>query len=277
MTFRAGMARTTALRQVSLTISKGTIVGVMGHTGCGKTTLLQLCAGLLRPSEGTVLLDGEDIFSPRYDRGRLRRRLSMVFQYPECQLFATTVEKDVAFGLKHAGMSQEEVSRRVDWALSTVGFAPETVRPLSPMRLSGGEKRRVAIAGCLATQPEYLLLDEPFAGLDPMGREEFQNLLIRLNRERGMTVVLVSHSADCLAACAGRLVVLEDGRLAADGTPAQLFADTALLERCHLAASQSYRISALLRARGAKLPEDTVTYPQLLDALLRAGKGGGAP
>ena len=188
---------TTALRDVSVTVENGSFVGILGRTGCGKSTLIQIMAGLLTPTAGTVMLDGQDIHARRYDRSILRRKVGIVFQYPECQLFETTVEKDVAFGLKHSGLSAAEKQARVRWALETVGFSFEKVHDQPPMGLSGGEKRRVAIAGVLATKPEYLILDEPIAGLDPLGREAFLQLITELNRG-GMTILMVSHNADCL-------------------------------------------------------------------------------
>lgn len=190
---------TTALRDVSVTVENGSFVGILGRTGCGKSTLIQIMAGLLTPTAGTVMLDGQDIHARRYDRSILRRKVGIVFQYPECQLFETTVEKDVAFGLKHSGLSAAEKQTRVRWALETVGFSFEKVHDQPPMGLSGGEKRRVAIAGVLATKPEYLILDEPIAGLDPLGREAFLQLITELNRG-GMTILMVSHNAECLGA-----------------------------------------------------------------------------
>ena len=185
----------TALSHVDLTINKGEFIGVIGHRGSGKSTLIQIMAGLLTPTAGTVMLDGQDIHARRYDRSILRRKVGIVFQYPECQLFETTVEKDVAFGLKHSGLSAAEKQARVRWALETVGFSFEKVHDQPPMGLSGGEKRRVAIAGVLATKPEYLILDEPIAGLDPLGREAFLQLITELNRG-GMTILMVSEMID---------------------------------------------------------------------------------
>ena len=203
---------TTALRDVSVTVENGSFVGILGRTGCGKSTLIQIMAGLLTPTAGTVMLDGQDIHARRYDRSILRRKVGIVFQYPECQLFETTVEKDVAFGLKHSGLSAAEKQARVRWALETVGFSFEKVHDQPPMGLSGGEKRRVAIAGVLATRPEYLILDEPIAGLDPLGREAFLQLITELNRG-GMTILMVSHNADCLGAYA-RAAARAGGRAA---------------------------------------------------------------
>ena len=174
-----------ALKDVSFKIEDGEFVGIMGHTGCGKSTLIQLIAGLLTPDRGQVLIDGEDINAPGYDRLALRGKVGIVFQYPEYQLFETTVEKDVAFVLKHSGLGKDERERRVKGALEAMGFSWEAVRKKSPLSLSGGEKRRVAIAGVLAAQPRILIFDEPIAGLDPFGRTAFLELSAKLNRRGG--------------------------------------------------------------------------------------------
>ena len=265
---------TTALRDVSVTVENGSFVGILGRTGCGKSTLIQIMAGLLTPTAGTVMLDGQDIHARRYDRSILRRKVGIVFQYPECQLFETTVEKDVAFGLKHSGLSAEKQAR-VRWALETVGFSFEKVHDQPPMGLSGGEKRRVAIAGVLAAKPEYLILDEPIAGLDPLGREAFLQLITELNRG-GMTILMVSHNADCLGAYARRLLVLEDGQLVRDGTPEEIYADLDWMRAHRLGVPQSRTAAALLKQGGLDIPQDIASYDALLAAVLRA-KGGGRP
>ena len=257
--------RTEALRGLSLTVEDGEAVAVMGRTGCGKSTLLQLLAGLLPPSAGTVEIDGEDINAVGYERSRLRRAVGLVFQYPETQLFETSVERDVAFGLRHLGLTRQEMRERCAWALSLCGFDLAQIGEQSPLGLSGGEKRRVAIAGVLAVRPRYLLLDEPFAGLDPLAREDFLALLRRLNRE-GVTVLVVSHNADCVAECARRLLVLDEGRLALDTATAAAFARPERLRALHLDASAAARIAAALRARGCRIPADVCTYGALRQA-----------
>lgn len=259
---------TEVLHDVSLTIERGQFVGIMGHTGCGKTTLIQLMAGLLTPSAGQIFLDDADINDKRYDRSILRRKLGMVFQYPECQLFETTVAKDVAFGLKHAGLSRQDVEKRVQWALEVTGFDYETVKELSPLGLSGGEKRRVAIAGILATQPEYLILDEPIAGLDPLGREDFLKLLTKLNAE-GTTIVMVSHNADCLGAYASRILVLDHGKLVDDGTPSQVFLDVDQMKARQIGVSQCREIAKLLQDGGMAISQEITAYDDLLRAVLK--------
>ena len=233
----------TALRDVSVTVENGSFVGILGRTGCGKSTLIQIMAGLLTPTAGTVMLDGQDIH--------------------------------VAFGLKHSGLSAAEKQARVRWALETVGFSFEKIHDQPPMGLSGGEKRRVAIAGVLATRPEYLILDEPIAGLDPLGREAFLQLITELNRG-GMTILMVSHNADCLGAYARRLLVLEDGQLVRDGTPEEIYADLDWMRAHRLGVPQSRTAAALLQQGGLDIPQDIASYDALLAAVLRA-KGGGRP
>lgn len=265
---RHTVMETAALNDVSLTVENGEFLGIMGRTGCGKSSLIQLIAGLLEPSSGTVLLDGQDIFRSSYDRAVLRRAVGLVFQYPETQLFETTVEKDVAYGLKHFGLDKEETEQRVRTALETVGFSFDQIREKSPFGLSGGEKRRVAIAGILAIRPKYLLLDEPIAGLDPIARSQFLELLKKLNEE-GVTILMISHNADAIAAYCGRVVVLEQGQIAADGTPVELFRDLEKMQKLCVGVPQSRALTELLRQRGMDIPADTVSYPALLEAIVR--------
>ena len=264
---------TAALQDVSLTIEDGEYVGIMGQTGCGKSTLIQLLVGLMRPSSGQILMDGKDINGHGYDREELRRKVGMVFQYPEVQLFETTVEKDVAFGLKHSGLSKTAVAENVRWAIEIVGLDFETVRSVSPFSLSGGEKRRVAIAGILAAKPKTLILDEPIAGLDPVGRDAFLDLTKALNAT-GITIIMVSHSADALAENAERILVLEAGRLVLDKPVREAFRDVEWLRGKGVDISQVREIALLLNARGFNLPQDITRYEELLPLLITVGKGG---
>ena len=264
---------TTALRDVSLTIEDGAYVGIMGQTGCGKSTLIQLLVGLMRPTSGQILIDGNDINGHGYRREELRRKVGIVFQYPEVQLFETTVEKDVAFGLKHSGLSKADVASNVCWAIETVGLDFEKVRSVSPFSLSGGEKRRVAIAGILAAKPKILILDEPVAGLDPVGRKAFLALTKSLNAA-GITIVMVSHSADALAENAERVVVLEAGKLIMDSPAKEAFRDADFLREKGVGISQAREIALMLKARGFDIPEDTIRYAELLPMLIAIGKGG---
>ena len=264
---------THALKNVSFTIEDGEFLGVMGHTGCGKSTMLQLVDGLVVPTEGTVLLDGEDINTRGYDRSKLRTAVGMVFQYPECQLFETTVEKDVAFGLKHSKFSKTEIAERVRWALEAVGFDYESVRKKSPLGFSGGEKRRIAIAGILAAKPRFLLLDEPIAGLDPLGRAAFIELLKRLNAH-GTTVVMVSHNADSIAECADRVLVFDHGELAENGRTNEVFADTEKMSARHIGVSQSREMARLLKEKGLEVSDNISRYDELKSAVIGLLKGG---
>lgn len=266
---------TDALQDINFTIPKGEFVGIMGHTGCGKSTLFQLICGLLNPTNGTIFIDDEDIFQychshkrhkNHYDRKSLRKKIGIVFQYPENQLFETTVEKDVAYGLKHINISMSEINNRVKWALEIMGFSYETIHHVSPLSLSGGEKRRVAIAGILAIRPDYLLLDEPIAGLDPIIRHKFMQLLQKLNQD-GMTILMISHNADCISEYTKRLLVLEKGYLIADNTTHHLFSDMDWITSHQLGISQSKLISYELQKRGWNIPKNVITYEELLHSL----------
>ena len=265
--------QTAALQDVSLTIEDGEYVGIMGQTGCGKSTLIQLLVGLMQPSTGQILIDGKDINGHGYNREELRRKVGMVFQYPEVQLFETTVEKDVAFGLKHSGLSKTEIAENVRWAIETVGLDFEKVREASPFSLSGGEKRRVAIAGILAAKPKILILDEPIAGLDPAGRDAFLDLTQVLHAS-GTTIIMVSHSADALAENAARVLVLEGGKLVLDKPVREAFRDVDLLRKKGVGISQAREIALLLKARGFDIPQDTIRYEELLPLLISVAKGG---
>lgn len=256
---------TAALQNVTLRLDDGEFAGLMGRTGCGKSTLISLTAGLLPPTAGRVLLDGKDINAPGYDRAELRKKVGVVFQYPEYQLFETTVERDVAFGLRNFGLGKEETAARVRRALETTGFDFEKVRALSPLGLSGGEKRRVAIAGVLAAEPKLLILDEPVAGLDPLGREDFLALLDRLHAD-GTTILMISHNADALSEHAERILALKDGRLAADRPAAAFFADAAFLSQHGLGTSAPAHLADLLRERGRDIGPVT-RFDELIDAL----------
>ena len=215
-----------ALRNISLTIEPGEFIGVIGHTGSGKSTLVQHLNGLLKPSSGSVLLDGVNLHGgDKKNLIRIRQKVGMVFQYPEHQLFEETVFDDVAFGPKNLGLGTEEIQSRVESALSCVGLAMDEFASRSPFRLSGGQMRRVAIAGVLALQPQYLILDEPSAGLDPQGRDEIYDQIMQLYHSSGITVVLVTHNMEDVARMANRLLVLNHGELEYDGKPHKLFHD----------------------------------------------------
>jgi len=269
-----GTAGIPALHDISIKIGDGEFVGIMGRTGCGKTTLIQLMAGLLEPSSGVASLDGQDINNRQYDRKALRGCVSLVFQFPEYQIFETTVEKDVAFGLKHSGLKHADVKERVKWALETMGFSFDAVRSQPPLSLSGGEKRRVAIAGALVTKPRFLIFDEPIAGLDPLGRQSFLETVSSLNRG-GAAVIMVSHNADALAEYAKRIILLDGGRLAADGPANEIFTDRGMLEALHLSTSAPGAIACMLTNRGIGMPQNITKYSELLGEIKKLYSAAG--
>ncbi len=243
-----------ALDVEELVVQDGQFVGLIGHTGSGKTTLVQHLAALLKPCAGTVYLDGEDIFDKRYDKKILRSKLGVVFQYPEHQLFESSVFEDVCFGPKNLGLEKSEVELRAYEALKLVGISDEYFYR-SPFELSGGQKRRVAIAGVLAMKPKILILDEPTAGLDPKGREEILGCIRKLHEEQNITVLLVSHSMEDVANYVERIIVMHEGSVFLDGTVKEVFAHSEELEAIGLAAPQVTYLLKLLEQKG--LPVDT--------------------
>jgi len=251
-----------AVDDLSLKIEDGEFLGIIGHTGSGKTTMIGLIAGLLKPTSGRVLIDGEDIAAKGYDRKKLRRKIGVVFQYPEHQLFEETVYKDIAFGPGKLGISEAETEERVRYAMELMELDFDSVKNLSPFELSGGQKRRVAIAGVLAMKPSVLILDEPVAGLDPAGRIHLMNMIRRLNRE-GVTILLITHSMDDLAENARRVVVLKGSRLLMDGTPAEVFARREELTAASLDVPCVAEIAAKLRARGKDIPPGIIRLDDL--------------
>lgn len=265
-----------ALRDVSLTVRRGEFLGLAGHTGSGKSTLVQHLNGLIRPQEGSVRALGLDL-SNKKDAAAVKAKVGVVFQYPERQLFAETVAQDVAFGPHNLGLPQDEVDRRVESSLSRVGLDLSTVGDKSPFELSGGQQRRVAFAGVLAMEPEVLVLDEPMAGLDPAARRDFLELIGRLHDE-GLTVVMVSHSMDDLANCCDRIVVMNEGAVFAEGTPTQVFAHADELKSIGLGVPAAQRMALALAKAGVPLRFDGLyTVESLADELvdLLIGRSGG--
>lgn len=255
-----------ALRDVSLTVRRGEFLGLAGHTGSGKSTLVQHLNGLIRPQEGSVYALGLDLANKK-DAAAVKAKVGVVFQYPERQLFAETVTQDVAFGPHNLGLPQDEVDRRVESSLSRVGLDLSTVGDKSPFELSGGQQRRVAFAGVLAMEPEVLVLDEPMAGLDPAARRDFLELIDRLHRD-GLTVVMVSHSMDDLANCCDRIVVMNEGAVFAEGTPAQVFAHADELKSIGLGVPAAQRMALALAQAGVPLRCDKLyTVEALADEL----------
>lgn len=266
-----------ALRDVSLTVRRGEFLGLAGHTGSGKSTLVQHLNGLIRPQEGSVYALGLDLANKK-DAAAVKAKVGVVFQYPERQLFAETVTQDVAFGPHNLGLPQDEVDRRVESSLSRVGLDLSTVGDKSPFELSGGQQRRVAFAGVLAMEPEVLVLDEPMAGLDPAARRDFLELIDRLHRD-GLTVVMVSHSMDDLANCCDRIVVMNEGAVFAEGTPAQVFAHADELKSIGLGVPAAQRMALALAEAGVPLRRGGLyTVESLADELadLPIGRSGGS-
>jgi len=260
----------TALADVTLTISAGEVVGVIGATGSGKSTLVQHFNGLLRPTRGRVYLDDVDIHGREVDGRRVRQQVGLLFQYPEQQLFEDTVAADVAFGPRNLGLDEAEVQRRVGRALDQVGLPAARFGGRSPFALSGGEMRRAAIAGVLAMDPRMLILDEPTAGLDPQGRREILDHVERLHRERGLTIVLITHSMDAVARLCQRLIVMDRGRVAEDGPVRTVFADPARLGELGLGLPQVTLLARRLRERGLPVRADVLTVEEAREAILEA-------
>lgn len=258
-----------ALHEVSLEIKDGEFIGLIGHTGSGKSTLIQHLNGLMRATKGDILYNGKSIYREGFSMRELRSKVGLVFQYPEHQLFEVDVFTDVCFGPKNQGLSKEEIEKRAAEALSLVGIG-EAYYKKSPFELSGGEKRRVAIAGVLAMKPEVLVLDEPTAGLDPRGRDEILGQLARLHKEQGLTVVLVSHSMEDVAKYVDRIMVMDHGRLAFNDTPREVFAHYRELEGMGLAAPQVTYIAHDLKEAGFPMRTNVITVEEAEEAILRA-------
>lgn len=253
-----------ALDDINLKIENGEFVGIIGHTGSGKSTLIQQMNALMKPTSGTVLVDGEDINASE-SKVALRRRVGLVFQYPEYQLFEETVLKDVCYGPGNMGLAEDEVLARAKKALNMVGLQEENWGR-SPFELSGGQKRRAAIAGVLAMQPEVLILDEPAAGLDPAGRREIMGIISGIHAS-GTTVIMVSHSMDDVARLCKRIVVLKNGQIALDGTPEQVFSDETRIKDLELSLPQAALLRNRLVQKGMDLPENVYTVEALARAI----------
>lgn len=256
-----------ALDDVSLTIRSGEFIGIIGHTGSGKSTLIQHLNGLNRASSGQIFVDGKNIYEEGYPMRQLRFRVGLVFQYPEYQIFETTVLKDICFGPKNQGSSAEEAEGRARATMRMVGL-DEHYEDKSPFELSGGQKRRVAIAGILAMNPEVLVLDEPTAGLDPKGRDDILGVLKQLHREHGITVVLVSHSMEDVADYASRIIVLDKGKVLYDDIPARVFSHVEELESIGLAAPQVTYVMRALRGKGWDVSQNVTTQEEAADEIL---------
>ena len=262
-----GPYETHALHDVSLTIEDGEFIGLIGHTGSGKSTLVQHLNGLLKPSSGRILVDGLDLADKQTDKRAVRRKVGLVFQYPENQLFEETVEKDIAFGPKNLGLDDAEISRRVREAMAKVALDYDRLKDRSVFELSGGQMRRVAIAGVLAMEPGTLVLDEPCAGLDPKGREEILGLIRRLHEQAGTTIVMVSHSMDDVASLAERVIVMNRGEVYMDGAPREVFSRGDDLRAIGLDVPQAAELAQRLRERGLPVPEGVYREEELQQAI----------
>ena len=258
-----------ALNDISLEIGQGQFVGIIGHTGSGKSTLIQHLNGLMKATSGDILYDGQSIYAEGYDMRKLRSQVGLVFQYPEHQLFEVDVISDVCFGPKNQGLSEEESEKNAREALELVGF-PEKYYKQSPFELSGGQKRRVAIAGVLAMKPKVLILDEPTAGLDPKGRDEILDQIAKLHKETGMTVVLVSHSMEDVARYVDRIIVMNKGEKMLDSTPKEVFRHYKELEEVGLAAPQGTYVMHDLKDRGFDVSPDATTIEEAADEIMRS-------
>ncbi len=258
-----------ALEDVNIKINDGEFIGLIGHTGSGKSTLVQQLNGLLKPTEGGVYVDGADISDDDYNKKKLRSEVGLVFQYPEHQLFEETVFKDVCFGPSNMGLSKKEVELRAYEALKLVGLEDEYFYQ-SPFDLSGGQKRRVAIAGVLAMKPKVLILDEPTAGLDPKGRDELLNKLLDIRKESGATIILVSHSMDDVAMFADRLIVMDRGRVAFDDTPKEVFKHHSELKEMGLGVPHITETMYALKDAGFSVSTDIITVEDAVREILNA-------
>ena len=261
-----------AIDHIDIEIERGEFVGIIGHTGSGKSTFIQHLNGLLAPTSGRVIVDGVDIASSKAAARDVKFKVGLVFQYPEYQLFEETVWRDIAFGPRNMGLSEAEIDERVREAAGFVGV-PEHLLQVSPLELSGGQKRRVAIAGVIAMRPQVLILDEPTAGLDPAGRESVLGNISYYQRSSGATVLLISHSMDDVARIASRLVVFNEGRVAMDGTPAEIFEHSKELRDMGLTVPKATEIAMALRERGIEIPESVYTVNYLRKLLINLREG----
>ena len=268
-TYEAGTAMAVnAIDHITTTIPDGQFIGLIGHTGSGKSTFVQMLNGLIKCSSGQILYNGEDINAENYDRRNLRSHVGLVFQYPEHQLFETDILTDVMFGPKNLGLTEEECRSRAEQALYAVGFK-ERHFTQSPFDLSGGQKRRAAIAGVLAMKPDVLILDEPTAGLDPMGRDSILDMVSELNRTRNITIILVSHSMEDVARYVDRIMVMNDGHFILDGPPTDIFVQVEKLEEVGLSTPEITYVLRKLKARGLDIDTNALTYEEAAEEILR--------
>lgn len=264
---------TIALSNVSFTIEEGEFVGLIGHTGSGKSTLIQHLNGLLKPTSGKILINGLDITSKDVKLSEIRKKVGLVFQYPEYQLFEETVFKDVAFGPTNLGLPEKEIENRVKEAIDLVGLDYEDIKDRSPFELSGGQRRRVAIAGVIAMKPEVLILDEPTAGLDPRGRDEILEQIKRLHNKYKITVILVSHSMEDIARLVDKIIVMDKGKISLIGSPREIFKQAAELEKMGLGIPQITYLVRKLKEKGIDIRDDILTIEEAKQEIIKLIRG----
>lgn len=266
---------TIALDDINLELEEGKFYALIGHTGSGKSTLIQHLNGLLKPTSGKIFVDGTDITDKSTVMSEIRKKVGLVFQYPEYQLFEETIEKDIAFGPRNLGLEEEEVLRRVKRAMEMVGLEYEKYKDLSPFEISGGQKRRVAIAGVVAMEPKVLILDEPIAGLDPRGRDAILKQLKKLHEEYKHTVILVTHSMEDVAEIADEVIVMSGAKVLIKATPREVFTNISMLEEVGLGAPQITYLMRALKERGLSVREDIFTVKEAKEEIQRVLKEGG--
>lgn len=252
---------------LDLKIDDGEMVGIIGNTGCGKSTFVRLIAGLIKSDSGKIIIDGDDITNKKFNKKILRRKLGIVFQFPEMQLFEQTIEKDIFFGLKQYKLTYDEKYKRAKEALELLGLDFERIKDKSPLALSGGEKRKVAVAGTLVCKPKYLIFDEPIAGLDFNSRDSFMKLLLAL-KQNGTTIIIISHNTDYLAEYADRILVMDGGKIISDDKPNEIFNQTNLLNNLNIGVCNSKEITNLLNKNGFNIQSDILKYDDLLSSII---------
>lgn len=252
---------------LDLKINDGEVVGIIGNTGCGKSTFVRLIAGLIKSDSGKIIIDGDDITNKKFNKKILRRKLGIVFQFPEMQLFEQTIEKDIFFGLKQYKLTYDEKYKRAKEALELLGLDFERIKDKSPLTLSGGEKRKIAVAGILVCKPKYLIFDEPIAGLDCNSRDSFMKLLLAL-KQNGTTIIIISHNTDYLAEYADRILVMDGGKIILDDKPNEIFNQATLLNNLNIGVCNSKEIVNLLNKNGFNIQNDILKYDDLLNSII---------
>lgn len=252
---------------LDLKIDDGEMVGIIGNTGCGKSTFVRLIAGLIKSDSGKIIIDDDDITNKKFNKKILRRKLGIVFQFPEMQLFEQTIEKDIFFGLKQYKLTYDEKYKRAKEALELLGLDFERIKDKSPLALSGGEKRKIAVAGILVCKPKYLIFDEPIAGLDCNSRDNFMKLLLAL-KQNGTTIIIISHNTDYLAEYADRILVMDGGKIILDDKPNEIFNQTNLLNNLNIGVCNSKEIANLLNKKGFNIQNDILKYDDLLNSII---------